>query len=56
MIKLPDNVSFTDAAGNFNGRHDSLAHACYLSKDKAGTDGSDNGWRKRNGNSRHTNC
>ena len=56
VVNLPDNVSFTDAAGNFNGRHDSLAHACYLSKDKAGTDGSDNGWRKRNGNSRHTNC
>ena len=56
VVKLPDNVSFTDAAAISMVRHDSLAHACFPSEDKAGTDDSDNGWRKRNGNSRHTNC
>ena len=56
VVKLPDNVSFTDAAAISMVRHDSLAHACYPSKDKARTDNSDNGWRKWNGNSRHSNC
>ena len=36
VVNLPDNVSFTDAAGNFNGRHDSLAHACYWAKIRPG--------------------
>ena len=31
VVKVPDNVSFTDASGNFNGRHDGLAHACHPS-------------------------
>ena len=53
VAKIPDNVSFESAAGNFDGRDDFMAYVGGKSKNKTRPDGFDNGrhqWRRHGRN------